>query len=340
MNIAVIIGRFQPLHNGHTHLISKALDDNDMIIVVLGSSNRHRSVKNPFTVYERRSMILDWASNEKQVNEVNKLRFVESPDNLYKEWSWKSEIVRRVSDLVPEDEKSFIHLYGHEKDDSTYYLKQFPEWDFVSVDNFHEIDATGIRQTYFESNIVPKWPLPEPIQSFLINFRHKDAYKDLMEDWKFFEKEKALFDGYPFPETLNFMCSDAVVVCKGHLLLIKRKHAPGKNSWALPGGFKNANETFQDTAIRELKEETNLRIPEKVLTGSIKHNMMFDDPRRNLGINRVSMAYYIEVDVNKDGSFPELRPQSDAFEAKWVPLSKALAMNLFEDHLDIIKYFV
>lgn len=340
MRIATVIGRFQPFHNGHAHLLTKAFEENDLVIVVLGSSNRHRSIKNPFTVAERRSMILGWAMDELPKQTSNKLRFVESPDNLYKEWTWKSEIVRRVNDLIPTGVDTKIKLYGHEKDDSSYYLKEFPEWDFVPVENFHEIDATGIRQTYFESNIVPSWPLPKYVQDFMTTFRGTVSHSDLMEDWKFFQKEKQLFDGYPYPETLNFMCSDAVVVCKGHLLLIKRKHAPGKNTWALPGGFKNRDESFEQGAIRELKEETNLRIPEKVLTGSIKDCKMFDHPKRNLGIPRVSMAYYFEVNLNPDGSLPEVRPESDAYEAKWVSLDSALSMNLFEDHLDIIKWFV
>lgn len=343
MKIAVTIGRFQPFHQGHEHLLKTALAENDYLIVVLGSSNRHRSVKNPFSVAERKGMILDWVQdNRKSIpNGKNRIFFVESPDNLYKEWSWKSEIVRRVNDVLPDDTLSLkVRLYGHMKDDSSYYLNEFPEWEFRAVDNFHEIDATGIRECYFEDGIISSYYLPVSTEVFMREFKRSETYADLVEDWRFFKKEKRLFGGYPFPETLNFMCSDAVVVCKGHILLIKRKEAPGKNSWALPGGFKNKDETFEQAAIRELLEEANLRIPEKVLKGSIKDVKMFDDPRRSLGIPRVSMAYYIEVNTDPDGTLPDVRPASDAKDAKWVNLADALATNLFEDHLDIIRWFV
>ena len=43
-----------------------------------------------------------------------------------------------------------------------------------------------------------------------------------------------------------------------NLLLINRGIEPYKGSWALPGGFININETAEDGALRELKEETGV----------------------------------------------------------------------------------
>lgn len=340
MKVAVVIGRFQPFHSGHEHLFSTAIQNNDLTIIVLGSANRSRSIKNPFTVAERKHMILDWYVTQPFYTNTRMPEFVESPDNLYKEWTWKSEIVRRVNDCLPTGAECNIRLYGHEKDDSSYYLKEFPEWDFVSVENYMDVDATSFRTSYFEDGIVSGYFLPDSSRDFMIDFKKTKEYEDLKEDWEFFKWEKKAFSDYPFPETLNFMCSDAVVNCQGHLLMIKRKAAPGKNLWALPGGFKNNDETFEQCCIRELKEETNLRVPEKVLTGSIKNINMFDDPRRSIGIKRVSMAYYIEVLPDYDGNMPAVRPDSDAFEAKWISLDEVLSMNLFEDHLDIVRWFV
>ncbi len=42
------------------------------------------------------------------------------------------------------------------------------------------------------------------------------------------------------------------------MLLIQRKDEPFKNKWALPGGFVEENETAEEAAYRELKEETDL----------------------------------------------------------------------------------
>lgn len=342
MKIGVVIGRFQPFHQGHAEILKKATKENDKTIVVIGSANRSRSIKNPFTFAERREMIRDWSYAEfaDKLTSQYTLEFVESPDNLYKEWSWKSEIVRRINDKLPTGAQCKINLYGHFKDSSSYYLKEFPEWNLVEVNNFHGVDATQFRESFLEDGIVSKHYLPESTVCFMKNFKETAEYKDLCADWDFFKWEKKAFSEYPFPETLNFVCSDCVVICQGHVLLIQRTAAPGRNTWALPGGFKNNNETFEECAIRELKEETNLRVPSKVLQGSIKNSNMFDDPRRSLGIPRMSMSYYIDLQPNANGSLPEVRPASDAYNAKWIPLSDALAMNLFEDHLDIILWFV
>ncbi len=58
-NVAVVIGRFQPVHNAHLNLIRKGLEAADYLIIVLGSANSPRDIKNPWTVKERQAMIID-----------------------------------------------------------------------------------------------------------------------------------------------------------------------------------------------------------------------------------------------------------------------------------------
>lgn len=51
------LGRFQPLHNGHLQVIKKAFELTDNLIMLVGSSNVSRSIRNPFTFEERKCMI-------------------------------------------------------------------------------------------------------------------------------------------------------------------------------------------------------------------------------------------------------------------------------------------
>ena len=44
------------------------------------------------------------------------------------------------------------------------------------------------------------------------------------------------------------------------MLLIQRGFDPFKGAWAFPGGFMNMDETTEQRAIRELEEETGLRL--------------------------------------------------------------------------------
>lgn len=56
-------------------------------------------------------------------------------------------------------------------------------------------------------------------------------------------------------------------------LVIKRNIEPAKGSYALPGGFIEFGETWQEAASRELKEEVGLDIPaSKFKLWSVKHS--------------------------------------------------------------------
>ena len=50
----------------------------------------------------------------------------------------------------------------------------------------------------------------------------------------------------------------AAINANGKILIAKRNQAPGKNEWALPGGFIEWNEDPEKACLRELREETGL----------------------------------------------------------------------------------
>lgn len=54
---AVFLGRFQPFHNGHRHVVEKWRDRFDEFSVAIGSPGKSRTAKNPLTVEERREII-------------------------------------------------------------------------------------------------------------------------------------------------------------------------------------------------------------------------------------------------------------------------------------------
>ena len=56
-NQGLLIGRFQPFHQGHYHAIEYALEQVNHLLLGIGSSNRSMEVKNPFTIQERILMI-------------------------------------------------------------------------------------------------------------------------------------------------------------------------------------------------------------------------------------------------------------------------------------------
>jgi len=167
---------------------------------------------------------------------------------------------------------------------------------------------------------------------------NRAVYDLLVEEWKHIEAYKKAWSVAPYAPT--FVTSDAVVVQSGHVLVVRRKHTPGKGLLALPGGFVNQDERVKDAAIRELMEETKIAVPEKVLNGSIVTSEVFDEPGRSLRGRTITHAFLFKL--NDVASLPRVKGSDDAEKAFWMPIHDALAQpNLwFEDHLEIIRTMI
>ncbi len=111
---------------------------------------------------------------------------------------------------------------------------------------------------------------------------------------------------------------------KLHILLIKRGEHPFKNKWALPGGFLKPDETVEECAIRETKEETNVS-PVSILPVGI-----FSEPNRDPRGRIVSAAYASIVNAEN----VKVMGGTDAVNAKWFWLEFKRENNgVFKLHL-------
>ena len=309
MKSGIFIGRFQPVHQGHVHALGIAASQVDKLFILVGSANQCRSIRNPWTYQERSQML----RVKLHAAGVRNYEILPLNDYRYSNTQWMSD----VRATAESQNMGTPTLFGHTKDGND-YLRWFPDWKYKDVEAQYNVNATSIREQMFKDN--------DPLMP-----------QTVKADYEFYQKEQKLFANYPFPETLNFNCSDAILECQGHVLLIQRKFAPGAGAWALPGGFRNQRETFLDCAIRELMEETNVRVPEKVLRGSIVKTELFDDPSRSFGIPRNTMAVYMRVNPNPDFSLPRANGADDAALCKWVPLTDALnTIQMYDDHKDIL----
>ena len=318
----------------------------DRLQILIGSSYQPRTIKNPFTATERKDMIL--ASLQRLPNstassynvDFSFIRDFDYNDNL-----WIQQVQRVVRDANPDIEDKDIVILGHDKDASSWYLRAFPNWDFVPLNGYvengsHPIDATKIRELYFEGHLdYIKGAVTPGVFEFMVEFSKTDEYTNLVAEHNFIKDYKSKWLTAPFPPT--FMTVDAVVIQGGHILLVKRKFAPGKGLWALPGGFLNQKETTRDACIRELHEETGLKIPKPVLSGSITYEQLFDKPDRSLRGRTLTQAYLFELNGG-DTKLAKVKGMDDAEVAKWFPISEALNMSeqMFEDHNSIVRTMV
>jgi bifunctional NMN adenylyltransferase/nudix hydrolase len=335
----VFILRGQPLHLGHKEVIDTALELAEEVVAVVGSSFAARSIRNPFTFEERKAMIEAVYPNETQGRK--RLHIVPVSDYPYDDNKWVNAIQKIVDETVPHAKD--VGLIGHSKDSSSYYLNIFPRWkNHVEVPNVDGINATDIRKHIFGGENVELFnsALPEQVKDvirkvFLEGDKGTPAYRTLVDEHLMIRKYKKAWEAAPFPPT--FMTVDAVVVQSGHILLVKRGDMPGKGLWALPGGFLNQEETMLDGAIRELKEETKIKVPVPVLKGSIKASKTFDAPNRSARGRTITQAFYIDLGF---GELPKVKGSDDAEKAFWVPFNDVKQEKMFEDHFHIIDNFI
>jgi bifunctional NMN adenylyltransferase/nudix hydrolase len=178
--------------------------------------------------------------------------------------------------------------------------------------------------------------LDQRVVGLLYDFTHTIAYDTIVTEFRMIQDYKTAWKAAPYAPT--FVTTDAVVVQSGHLLLVKRKHAPGMGLWALPGGFLNQEETLEAGMLRELREETKIKVPLPVLRGSIKSQKTFDHPNRSTRGRTITTAFFI--DLGFDNALPKVKGSDDAEVAVWVPFNKIDRTQMFEDHFAIIDNFI
>lgn len=340
----VFIGRFEPFHNGHAAVARHALARARKLIFLVGSADTPRTIKNPWTVAERAVMIQSALGEAGDRLIVRPLR-----DHLYNESQWIAAVQRTVNEAIKSDggdADAHIGLIGKDKDASSYYLREFPQWDLVDVKHTETLSATELRRYLYEANqldshgglMLIRANVPGPVFDMLEAFRkNSPVFKQLVAEHHFIDTYRAAWADAPYPPT--FVTTDAVVVHSGHVLLVRRRAEPGKGLWALPGGFVGQDETILEACLRELREETRLKVPVPVLKGSLKGQNVFDHPERSLRGRTITHAFHFDFPA---GDLPDVRGGDDAEKARWIPVSEALDMGpqLFEDHLHILEFFL
>ena len=127
---------------------------------------------------------------------------------------------------------------------------------------------------------------------------------------------------YPRPA----VTADCVVITKEKepkVLLIQRGNEPFKGCWAFPGGFMNMDETTEQCAVRELEEETGLKVSNIWQIGA--YSKVDRDPRGRT----VTVAYLALID-----NAEKVKGLDDAAKAQWFSLSQL--PKLAFDHEDVM----
>jgi bifunctional NMN adenylyltransferase/nudix hydrolase len=168
----IYIGRFQPWHLGHYGRLMNGLLYCDKVIILIGSSSQSRTVKNPFKMSERVTMILG------SLPDVGRVQLC-GIDDYSTDEEWLNSIEYCTKEIIPSTAN--VVLLGAQKDDYTKaYLIQILErfkWAWQSEEVINTLSATIIRDYLFGNRYIHKdfleplrvW-VPESTYKFLEDF--------------------------------------------------------------------------------------------------------------------------------------------------------------------------
>jgi bifunctional NMN adenylyltransferase/nudix hydrolase len=348
-DVAVLVGRFQPVHNAHLALLRRALQIAPRCIVVIGSAFQARTPKNPFTWTERAEMIRVALPDADR----DRVQVVPARD-YYDEARWVRSVRDAVDALLSADgraESPKVTLVGHFKDATSGYLAAFPGWTLDAVERLSGSDGSALRDALFSSlpedahqapaldaalaAIVDQ--APSSTIAFLRAWTALPFLAELATEWRMLKRYKEAWRAAPHAPT--FVTVDAVLQCAGCVLLIRRGQAPGRGLLAVPGGFIEARETAWQSCLRELAEETHLRLLDETMRRSLRSVAVFDHPDRSQRGRTITHAHHFDLG---DRELPELRADDDAASAEWIPIAglAALEDRFFDDHFHMLDHFL
>jgi bifunctional NMN adenylyltransferase/nudix hydrolase len=305
------------------------------------------------------------ASLQDEGVDTSKFTFASLKDYTYSNNRWVLQVQKTV-DVTTERLRTCTPiewepiLVGVDKDDTTFYLKLFPQWkrDVTTVQ--FEGNATDIRRAMFEGNVesVRESMTPTAFE-YLRNWMHSSTFARLQREYVARKKTKSRLyfvnedgtlaldaEGKPRPCPYDAMayCTDNVIIWRGHILLIRRRSEPGKGLWALPGGHLNTNEWIKDCAVRERQEETHIMFYSKrklfLNAEWCGKQHQFDAPGRSENGRKITTAF---LWVIPDEFEVEVQADDDADRAQWFSFYDVLEKmdyDLFEDHQQIIAHMI
>ena len=372
----LFICRVQPAHTGHFAVIKQALQQTNNLIVCIGSANSARNITNPFTYEERIDMLKAGLSDA----ELQNITFKPQSDYPYNMDMWTANIIEHSCQQPDET----VAVISSDKDGDDRLRKEwFPFWDHITVKNEGYLNATDIRKILFSNkNVLAdsgekldvmrdflRPLMPEVVIEKMINILvstyddilESNIYEYLLNEWETARVRKEPYEQAlaekKIPYAVQHNTVDNVVICAGHVLVVRRKKFPGKNLWAIPGGFLEANETTLEGALRELQEETKIDFPPRKLPLHIVGEKVFDHPKRSQVGRLITHAFFYQlppqtVDANgkkirADGGKPIIhRPNiegaDDVDKAVWMPIKEFLSLERYihDDHKHIVEYFI
>lgn len=239
--------------------------------------------------------------------------------------------------------------------------------------NVPDVSSTAVRSDMFMNPMYEGTAVSPQVLGYI--FRHGLYHQDNpVTHWADEHRELANYKPGDYPKPSVTVTSvvingigEPTIGREDQVLLVRRKKFPFANYWCLPGGFTNPHESVEESAARELNEETGLPVD----VGLFRQLKVYlpDDPRADLryrannedrqadelvergsylanidGIRAYAKElrnhWVYDVGVYASGTFGPVKGGDDAAEAAWFPLSVARRTRLAFHHNQILEDYV
>ncbi len=123
----------------------------------------------------------------------------------------------------------------------------------------------------------------------------------------------------------------AVIIRDGKILLVKRGNEPNKYMWSIPGGIVKVGESLIEALKREVEEEVGLKV-EVGDVACVSEEIVEENGKIRF--------HYVIIDFFADVVGGNLKPNSDALDAKWVPLNDVNSLETVDFVKKLVKKIV
>ena len=190
----VFLSRMQPLHIGHLGIIEKALEENEQVIILIGSKNKKETIRNPLDIKLRREILEEAIEEKFKEEDRNRIIISELPD-----WSMETDIGSNIEwgrylyyNIVSlGEQKSFSFYFSDDKQIIENWFEDML-WSRITFrlferDNmFEAVSSTKIRNAILngDTKYIPK-SCPNAVLKRLDKIKEtiEKVYKDPKSDY-------------------------------------------------------------------------------------------------------------------------------------------------------------
>lgn len=337
---AVVIGRFSPCDNGHVERLSRIGSLARRVLVLVSAADKARQFRLPWTADEREAFL------RTGLGEVaDSFIFGRVADHVYDPQGFAEEVTRQLEAFAgAKTGPGRVCVISRAADVRPAALSALPgAWERIpATGGLVQTQMLGLLYGDAAAFAALGSQVPAAVFQLLKAFRDTDIFHAMAEEYRYVQAGNKLWDVAPYP--VNFTTTDVLAVQADpagipHILLVRRGSLPGKGLWALPGGYLDPQEEIVDGAIRELREETGLIVPDAELKACLKGVYVFSDPERSSRGRVITHNHHFVLPA---GPLPVVEGADDAEHAVWLPLTALppLRDQFFEDHYAMIEYIL